>query len=248
MSAIRQSTAPTLHDQAPLEQAQSMAEASRLASFENAMVRTSKGTAMFTLAKDFKAAFGSAWVLVGVLISAVAVFNWLSSVLKIGMSTVFARLSDAFRGLFHPVIEFVTGWATHWIPFVSTPEFKDGFVLWAALTGAVVRTLIRRSLPAFLERRAYLAEYPVHFVRSQWLVFLVFALLFFPVGLLLVFIEPIALSNRDGQITHTSSRNKAAAVDAGRYLYDVRITFLFQLVAIALVVCIFTLLNASGLL
>ena len=96
---------------------------------------------MNTLAKDFKAAFGSVWALLGVIISAALVFNWLSGVLKIGLSALFAKLLGTFRSVFHPVVEFLTGWAIPWLPFLALSERKDGLVLRLAIGGATLRTV-----------------------------------------------------------------------------------------------------------
>jgi hypothetical protein len=95
---------------------------------------------MNTFAKDFKAAFGSVWALMGVLISAVAVFNFLSRVLQVGLSELFAQLFGAFRAVFHPMIDVLTGWAIPWLPVLALPEWKDGMVVWFVFGGAAART------------------------------------------------------------------------------------------------------------
>jgi len=61
-------------------------------------------------AKDFQGAFQSLWAQVGILLSAIALFNFLARLLNIGLSDLLVRLTEAFRAVFHPVVDFFLGW------------------------------------------------------------------------------------------------------------------------------------------
>jgi hypothetical protein len=213
---------------------------------------------MNTLEKDFKAAFGSMWALMGVLISAVAVFNFLSRVLKIGLSELFAQLLGAFRNVFHPIIEFLTGWAIPWLPFLALPEWKDGFLLWFVAGGAVLRTLLvhRTNLGAKSDE----ADPLDHFrIGSLWIQLpsagtgvgqilrIVLSLVAWPIGLLAILSTPIiAYSAKNDNFLSYRREYRLISLRDGTYRYDLQHVWAMQLAAVFGVVTILTLLNAAG--
>jgi hypothetical protein len=199
---------------------------------------------MNTLAKDFKAAFGSVWALLGVIMSAVAVFNWLSSVLKIGLSALFQQLLTSFRSVFHPVIEAITGWVIPWLPFLALPEWKDGLVLWFAVGGAVARTSVMAQL-----RQNTIDIAPLNPPAMATFVIAnsVTCLILWPLYVVSFAIRPIAFSKNAGRLIIFETSKALERKDINFvYDHDRRTVFAMQPAAVTAVVITLILLNAAG--
>ncbi|MBK6702653.1 MAG: hypothetical protein IPG56_02015 [Caulobacteraceae bacterium] len=76
---------------------------------------------MWALAKDFHAAFRNAWVSIGILISAVALFEFGVRTFSLPSGALLEAITAAYRTIFYPVVELLFGW----LPFEMTPELKE---------------------------------------------------------------------------------------------------------------------------
>lgn len=211
---------------------------------------------MHTLGKDFKAAFSSIWAQIGMLISAVAVFNFLTEALQLGLSEFFARVLSVFRFVFHPVVDVLT----FWLPFELSDLWKDGIVLWLALGGATARAFVayRGTIAQSQDTPNNRSFNLLARSRTLWPVGVLLCLLVWPLMLPIFFNAPIVV--RLSPVGHTPRRdNRYECVNQGDWLAqkiiwpgtalyecDLRTVFALQVAAVALVVGGLILINGAG--
>lgn len=215
---------------------------------------------MNPISKDFKAAYGDFWNVIGVLISGVSIFNFLARTFQIDPSPLLQRLLDAYRSIFHPLIDFFFGW----VPIHLTPELKDGVSLYFVIGGAVARTYL--TLTRAVGKQAVHADgdrFMRWFVVSPFtrLIGLVVCLLLWPLMLIVFWMRPIVVNFSGEQLKDTRSnvRNwrrrflrrrlaseRNSAISLGTYEHDLRRVFFLQLLAALSVVLVMALETAAA--
>ena len=93
---------------------------------------------MWALARDFQAAFRNVWVSVGIVISAVALFEFGARTFSLPSGDLVEAATASYRAIFHPVVEALFSW----LPVVLTPALKDTAVIYLAAGGATARTFV----------------------------------------------------------------------------------------------------------
>lgn len=86
--------------------------------------------------RDVKAAYKSWWTQITMLLSAVAIFKFVTRMWGLELSDVMSQVVATYRTVFHPFIDFIT------LPFnLSLAEWqKDLVLIWLAIGGATARS------------------------------------------------------------------------------------------------------------
>ncbi len=93
---------------------------------------------MSRFARNFGAAFRSIWAQIGVLLSAIALLNFVQRLFSITLSELITQAIEAFRAVFHPLLELVLGW----LSLNLSDLWLDAATLYLILGGAVARTVL----------------------------------------------------------------------------------------------------------
>jgi hypothetical protein len=217
-----------------------------------------KGGCVNTFVKNFEAAYADFWNVVGILISGIAIFNFLTRSLQFEPSALISNLLAGFRAVFHPIVEFFFGW----MPLALTETTKDALTLYFVAGGAVSRTflaLTRQIGTRDVHRDAFIGILS----RSSFarVVGALLCVLLWPIALAVFWIRPIVVEfdPRLNPQTFTADRwfgrrmlRRRPAAQAGEairnktYRHDLRAVFALQLLAALVVVAVQALQTAAS--
>jgi hypothetical protein len=203
---------------------------------------------LHALSLDFRVAFRSWWRNIFVLTAGVSIFSAVARELLISLRGLVASIVAAFREVTHPIVDFIFSLAN-----VSLTDWqKDIAVVWLALGGAVLRTMISALRRPYREdefARFSLRSALGYVGHRRWLRWLCYVSspLFWPFFAVFLFATPY-LWIRDGEhVADIARASKQSLVEKGLYVCDFRIQFLIQLGAIVFVIFLLTLMNFAGL-
>lgn len=208
-------------------------------------------------ASNFNLAFRSTWAQVGIILTAFALLNFFARILDIGLAAWLSNVIAAFRVIFHPVVDALTGW----MKLDLTPLWKDGITLYLASGGAVARTALallgtvgNTEDQLYLRRRGTVRYWsgPINRIITTFMVATAF--LAWPLTLAALLHKPLVY---DGQhvlnnvsifgmhIYYRTSIKRTAdsSSEVGKPACDLRAVFALQLSAIVAVVTTLTIFN-----
>ncbi len=81
-------------------------------------------------------AFGQTWKVVGVFLTAMSVYAFLTRVWGVSLSELLQSMVGAYQAVFHPIIATVFGW----LRIELSPFAKDLLVIWLAVGASLART------------------------------------------------------------------------------------------------------------
>ncbi|KAF0176292.1 MAG: hypothetical protein FD124_111 [Alphaproteobacteria bacterium] len=199
--------------------------------------------------KELRAAYGSFWALLGMLLSSALVFKFIVAHAPMDWNGLTLSLLESYRSWSDRVFEILS-------PFLSvrlTETAKDVVALWLVVGASVSRTLSRLFAAAGdgpvethgtdkLEwlfsspgaRIAVVAASPVLWPATVWVLFL----------------RPIVCRVQDDggstEIFMTRARAKQACIANGYYDHDLRLTLALQAIGVVAAAFALTLVSASG--
>jgi len=195
--------------------------------------------------RSFQTAFGSIWNILGILAAAISLFSLVVKIYDLPLVEALYALLTAYRQIFHTIVDFMF----YWFPDLHLKDWhKDAISLWVIIGGVVNRTTmyIFQERSEHIKNDYFIAGHDVELinwlVEERWRRYSILPLisiLAWPVLIFLLFISPYAEAEADEDSVRLYDFHPR-----DDYLYDIRIIFLIQLVAVVFTCILF--LSANG--
>lgn len=190
-----------------------------------------------------KAAYKSWWTQITMLLSSVAIFNFVTRASGMELSDLMFQVAALYRSLFHPIIDLIV------LPFhlALTNWQKDAALIWMAIGGATARTHASQIATNMRAAREHAGFHRYSLLQGVLLV--ASAFIAWPIAWIDFFNRPFfyAHTGRTGRVLFVD-RLRAMPLSADyKILFDMRIVLLVQVATVAAVVATLLLINLIGL-
>ncbi len=196
-------------------------------------------------------AFGQTWKVVGIFLTAMSVYAFVSRIWAVSLSDLLQALVSAYQAVFHPIIATLFGW----LPIELSAFAKDAIVIWFAVGASLARTFYdlfetgagktaaKWSRPLFSDRfDASVFNNPVLRVLC-----LALCVVFWPFALILLLRKPRVCVSDGGRKFALIGDRDTIPLWNGRQHYalkhDLRVVFAIYLGTVVVSVLGLTLLN-----